>query len=324
MLERRWDALVDRARTLPPEQLHASVEGEWSFVQTLRHLAFATECWLLGRSRATRGPGSRCRCPGTRRRPPRACRTTARPGPTSTPRSRSVWTAAGRVRAHLARLTDEELAGMTTPVTEPGWPEPESSRCATACSPSSARSGSTGGSPSATSTRWRRVRTAASVPMSRTAPVAELYSRPASLARFDDVATMVGTEEPRGVGVLVPQPPAGRQDQPVAGRPRARRVRALALRARRGPGVLAYDGDEVVGWAAVAPALGDDVRAVDGRSPTSTTCRCGRCGASGCGRATAAGDLAAAAGGGGRLRRSSRARRRSRATRWTTGARRST
>jgi len=27
---------------LPPEALHRSVDGEWSFIQTLRHLGFAT------------------------------------------------------------------------------------------------------------------------------------------------------------------------------------------------------------------------------------------------------------------------------------------
>ncbi len=44
--ERRWAATVDRARRLPPGKLHESVEGEWSFVQTLRHLAFASESWV--------------------------------------------------------------------------------------------------------------------------------------------------------------------------------------------------------------------------------------------------------------------------------------
>lgn len=44
--ERRWSQTVERARRLPPEQLHESVEGEWSFVQTLRHLAFASESWV--------------------------------------------------------------------------------------------------------------------------------------------------------------------------------------------------------------------------------------------------------------------------------------
>ncbi len=44
--ERLWAATVDRARTLDPQQLHESVDGEWSFIQTLRHLAFASESWI--------------------------------------------------------------------------------------------------------------------------------------------------------------------------------------------------------------------------------------------------------------------------------------
>jgi hypothetical protein len=41
-----WDATVERARTFSAEDLHRSVDGAWSFIQTLRHLNFATVCWL--------------------------------------------------------------------------------------------------------------------------------------------------------------------------------------------------------------------------------------------------------------------------------------
>ncbi len=41
-----WDGTVERARTFPAEALHRSVDGEWSFIQTLRHLNFATVCWV--------------------------------------------------------------------------------------------------------------------------------------------------------------------------------------------------------------------------------------------------------------------------------------
>src|SRR5215469_7037870 len=46
MLEQLWGQTVERARRLPPERLHESVDGEWSFIETLRHLAFATDAWL--------------------------------------------------------------------------------------------------------------------------------------------------------------------------------------------------------------------------------------------------------------------------------------
>ena len=41
-----WGSAIERARGLPEEQRHASVDGEWSFVETLRHLLFATDKWF--------------------------------------------------------------------------------------------------------------------------------------------------------------------------------------------------------------------------------------------------------------------------------------
>jgi hypothetical protein len=40
-----WASTVARAHALPDAALHASVDGEWSFVQTVRHLVFATDKW---------------------------------------------------------------------------------------------------------------------------------------------------------------------------------------------------------------------------------------------------------------------------------------
>lgn len=45
-LEEDWAATVATARRLDPALLHEQVAGEWSFTETLRHLAFATECWV--------------------------------------------------------------------------------------------------------------------------------------------------------------------------------------------------------------------------------------------------------------------------------------
>lgn len=46
ILERLWGETVERARALSPAALHESVDGEWSFVETLRHLSFATAAWV--------------------------------------------------------------------------------------------------------------------------------------------------------------------------------------------------------------------------------------------------------------------------------------
>ena len=42
----RWEATIERATKLPEATLHESVNGEFSFVQTLRHLVFAIDKWF--------------------------------------------------------------------------------------------------------------------------------------------------------------------------------------------------------------------------------------------------------------------------------------
>jgi GNAT superfamily N-acetyltransferase len=75
--------------------------------------------------------------------------------------------------------------------------------------------------------------------------------RPAS--NFDDVATMVGPKRPESdvcwcLSYRIPS----KENLTVHGPARGERVRGL-VREDPPPGVLAYDGDEVVGWAAVHP-----------------------------------------------------------------------
>jgi GNAT superfamily N-acetyltransferase len=75
--------------------------------------------------------------------------------------------------------------------------------------------------------------------------------RPAS--RFDDVATMVGPKRPESnvcwcLSYRIPS----KENLALRGPARGERVKEL-VRQEPPPGVLAYDGDEVVGWAAVHP-----------------------------------------------------------------------
>jgi GNAT superfamily N-acetyltransferase len=75
--------------------------------------------------------------------------------------------------------------------------------------------------------------------------------RPAS--NFDDVATMVGPKRPDAnvcwcLSYRIPS----KENLELRGPARGERVQEL-VRQDPPPGVLAYDGDEVVGWAAVHP-----------------------------------------------------------------------
>ena len=45
-LERTWEATLERAAAMPDGTVDVSVDGEWSFAETLRHLVLATDMWL--------------------------------------------------------------------------------------------------------------------------------------------------------------------------------------------------------------------------------------------------------------------------------------
>lgn len=80
-----------------------------------------------------------------------------------------------------------------------------------------------------------------------------LEVRPATHARFGDVATMLGPTNPAStVCWCLSHRLDSRTSRQLVGAARGEYVEQLTRR-RVAPGVLAYDGDEVVGWAAVAP-----------------------------------------------------------------------
>jgi hypothetical protein len=45
-LEAAWAATLERVESMPAGTVEVSVDGEWSFAQTLRHLVMATDAWL--------------------------------------------------------------------------------------------------------------------------------------------------------------------------------------------------------------------------------------------------------------------------------------
>lgn len=45
VIEELWRATLRRARLLPEEAVHRSVNGEWSLAQTLRHTIFVVDAW---------------------------------------------------------------------------------------------------------------------------------------------------------------------------------------------------------------------------------------------------------------------------------------
>jgi hypothetical protein len=126
VVERLWAGTVERARGFPPEQLHESVNGEWSFIQTLRHLAFATDSWARRCILGDPAPWDPLDLPWDEMED--------RPGVLQ---ARDVRPSLDEVlelrrdrmstmREVVDGLTDESLAADTTPVEGPGWPPPRS------------------------------------------------------------------------------------------------------------------------------------------------------------------------------------------------------
>jgi len=76
---------------------------------------------------------------------------------------------------------------------------------------------------------------------------------PATAARFDDVATVLGPKNPNAsVCWCLSHRIDAKTNRKLVGSARGEYVRMLCSR-DVAPGVLAYDGQTVVGWAAVAP-----------------------------------------------------------------------
>jgi hypothetical protein len=126
VVERLWSGTVDRARRLDPAILHESVDGEWSFVETLRHLVFATDAWIRRVILGDPAPWHPLDLPWDEM-----------PDTPGIPRDRTVRPPLDEVlelrrdrmatvRQVVDDLTEESLAGHTVPVDGPGWPKPHS------------------------------------------------------------------------------------------------------------------------------------------------------------------------------------------------------
>ena len=132
VIEDAWPATVERASRLPPELLHERVDGEWSFVETLRHLLFATDAWLLRAVLGRPEPYTPLDLPHTEAEPDPAVPNDAAARPSLEQVLALRADRMATVREVMAGLTDEAVSGDTAPVTGPGYP-PEGSYAMTRC-----------------------------------------------------------------------------------------------------------------------------------------------------------------------------------------------
>jgi hypothetical protein len=129
MLEGLWAETTERAGRLPHDLQLQRVDGEWSFVETLRHLIFATDCWLFRAVQLTPHPYHPWGLPWTGVEPKSAQEIgldiSATPDlaevlPVRLQHQRAVHTA-------LENLTDRELVEVRTAPDDPGHPNGEHS-----------------------------------------------------------------------------------------------------------------------------------------------------------------------------------------------------
>jgi hypothetical protein len=122
-LERLWAETVERCRTAPPALLHEQPDGEWSVIENLRHLVFATDAWVRRALHGDPEPWDALDLPHSEM--PDA------PGVPNDQAARPSLEEVLALRADrmatvaqvVADLTDEQLAGETEPVMEQGYPE---------------------------------------------------------------------------------------------------------------------------------------------------------------------------------------------------------
>ncbi|WP_447001993.1 DinB family protein [Saccharothrix isguenensis] len=123
-LERTWAVTLERVAAMPAGAVDVSVDGEWSFAQTLRHLVHATDMWLgraiLGLEQPFHPLGQTDS--GTEGGPCQDMSTS-----TTTPSYAEVLEVrAGRVamvRDFLATVTPEELTAKRGNPHDPEYPE---------------------------------------------------------------------------------------------------------------------------------------------------------------------------------------------------------
>jgi hypothetical protein len=120
-----WEDTVERARRLPEEKLHEQVDGEWSFIQTLRHLVFATDAWIRRAMLGDPWPYDALDLPFSEMEEIEGMPNDldARPSLDEVLAIRTDrFASVGKL---MAGLTDEQLAGTTEPVPPPGYPGSE-------------------------------------------------------------------------------------------------------------------------------------------------------------------------------------------------------
>jgi len=121
-IENDWESTLEQASALPDLLLSERVDDEWSFLETLRHLVLATDCWLRRMVKGMEHPFHPWGLAGSWLTDPASWGL----DPESTPTLEEILQVRGKrmteVRELLTSVTAQELERVCVPPPGPGHP----------------------------------------------------------------------------------------------------------------------------------------------------------------------------------------------------------
>jgi hypothetical protein len=122
MVEDLWQSTTARAVKLSEPVLNERVDDEWSFVETLRHLVLATDCWLGRMVKGMDHPYHRWGLAGSWLADPASWGLDPEASPSLQDVLELRRERMGEVRQTIGVLTAEELERVCAPPASPGHP----------------------------------------------------------------------------------------------------------------------------------------------------------------------------------------------------------
>ncbi len=124
VVEEFWAETMQRVLRLPEADRHRSVDDEWSFTETLRHLVFVTDAWLSHAVLGHRTPFHPVGLPASYMSDPEVLGFVPTANPSFDEVVRARADRMDQVRRFVASASQDDLDRPRQPNTAPGWPPP--------------------------------------------------------------------------------------------------------------------------------------------------------------------------------------------------------
>jgi hypothetical protein len=124
VVESFWGTTMARAVAMPEADLHRSVDGEWSFAETLRHLVFVTDSWFAHAVLGQASPFHPLGVPASFMTNGAEFGIDPQAAPSYAEVTRVRADRMAQVREFLTTFTQDDLDRVREPNDAPGWPPP--------------------------------------------------------------------------------------------------------------------------------------------------------------------------------------------------------